>query len=170
MSWRALVEAAEAIRSAVVAGDASVADLPLAGIGWATVEHERAVRELDTLLGAGSWEAMGSDAALGARSWRRTAVGPDGVSGGPHLIVLEPDTEGRLAASLARFGEGVAVVYVGHGPAGPGRVIRGGPTWGPHVVVVYGVGSYQRSRRSTSSSGRRPPGCGGRLRSSGSAG
>jgi hypothetical protein len=37
-------------------------------------------------------------------------------------VLLEPDTEGRLAATLARFGEGVGAVYVTPRPdhgAGP---------------------------------------------------
>jgi hypothetical protein len=51
-------------------------------------------------------------------------------------VVLEPDTEGRLAASLARFGEGVAVIYLGDGPPGPGTLVRGGLPWGPHVILL----------------------------------
>jgi hypothetical protein len=80
--------------------------------------------------------------------------------------VLEPDTEGRLAAALARSGEGVAAIYLapkprdtaaaggaspterpqridptrlGHpapGPLGSGRLLLARPTWGPHVIVL----------------------------------
>ena len=134
MSWAVLLEAAAAARSAAAGLDGRLATLPIAGVGWATVEHERAERELDELLGsAGEWIPAERDPALGARAWWRE----DPLKGeGPLLVVLEPETEGRLAASLARFGEGVAVVYLGSGRRGPGTLVRGGPAWGPHAVVL----------------------------------
>jgi hypothetical protein len=134
VSWAELLEAAEAARAAAAGVDRRTASLPIAGVGWATVEHERAQQELDTLLGsAGPWEPLGRDASLGARRWWRAGT----TSGAaPFLVVLEPDTEGRLAASLARFGEGVAVVYLGSGPPAPGMLVRGGRAWGPHVVLL----------------------------------
>jgi hypothetical protein len=135
-----LLAAATAIRATTVAADPSIAALPIAAIGWATVDHERAVAELDASL-AGSlaeaappWRALPRDAAVGA-SARARGLG----AGLPELLVLEPDTEGPLAASLARYGEGVAVVYVGAPTAavgGVGRLLRGGRAWGPHVVVL----------------------------------
>jgi hypothetical protein len=149
MSWTVLAEAAEAIRTAAAARDPRAAGLPVAAIGWATVEHERAIRELDALLGAprdagpgaapdaaagpGAWAPIGRDPALGAQAWLRD---PGGAAGDPSLVVLEPDTEGRLAASLARFGEGVAVAYLGAGRPPGGTLVRGGPAWGPHAVVL----------------------------------
>jgi hypothetical protein len=142
MSWAELLKVAEAIRAAAASLDGRAARLPIAGVGWTTVDHERAEEELDGLLGAaGPWVALERDAALGARGWWRAAV-REGQP--PFLVVLEPDTEGRLAASLARFGEGVAVVYLGSGgpPAGPpsgpgpGTLVRGGPAWGPHAVIL----------------------------------
>jgi hypothetical protein len=140
MSWADLTGAAERIRANAVAADPRLADLPLAGIGWATVESERAMRELDALLAGdeaaanpGSWEVLDRDAILGSRVWRRLAAGPPAR---PVVVVLEPDTEGRLAASLARFGEGVAVIYLGDGPVRAGRVVGGGKPWGPHVVLL----------------------------------
>lgn len=143
MSWDELVSAGEEIRDAAVIADPSLADLPLAGIGWATVEAERAVVELETLFtasGAGegspspmSWTPVERDPALGARAWLRATATSLAI---PWLVVLEPDTEGRIAASLARFGEGVAVLYLGDGAIRPGRLVRGGPAWGPHVVIL----------------------------------
>ena len=134
MSWAVLLEAAAAARSAAAGLDGRVATLPIAGVGWATVEHERAERELDELLGsAGEWIPGERDPALGARAWWRKGA-PGRAQ--PFLAVLEPETEGRLAASLARFGEGVAVVYLGSGRPGPGTLVRGGPAWGPHAVVL----------------------------------
>lgn len=140
MNWDELVEAAEVIRAEAVSAEPGLASLTLAGIGWATVEHERAERELDTLLGAvagdqspGPWVPLDRDHALGARRWLRATPSPHGK---PAVIALEPDTEGRLAASLVRFGEGVAVIYLGDGPVGAGRLVRGGRPWGPHVVIT----------------------------------
>jgi hypothetical protein len=140
MTWADLREAAERIRADAVGADPGLADLPLAGIGWATVEGERAIRELDALLAGdtaeanpGSWTELDRDAILGARVWRRQTAAPPAR---PVVFVLEPDTEGRLAASLARFGEGVAVIYLGDGPLGAGRLIRGGKPWGPHVIAL----------------------------------
>ena len=132
MTWDELLAAAERIRLAAASEDATLAGLPLAAIGWATVEHERAERELDAALGPGAlWLPLDRDPALGARGWARAAAGATAA-----VVILEPNTEGRLAASLARFGEAVAVVYLGSGPVGPARLIRGSPVWGPHVVVL----------------------------------
>ncbi len=145
MSWQAIIEAGEAIRGTALAGEASLADLPLAGIGWGTVEAERAQRELDELLGTGdaaepaaatAWLEQSRDAGLGARAWLRQAPPP--ATTGPWLVLLEPDTEGRLAASLARHGEGVLAIYLGSGSYRAGSPRPGGPVSGPHVVVLGG--------------------------------
>jgi len=124
---------------------------------WATVDLERALRE----HGSTSAEAEAAVAAavpdphLGAR----VAV-IDGGDGGL-LALAEPATEGRLAASLARNGEGpagrylavrggdtpeayrrraqaagVAVSRIETGPFGPSALLIGRPVTGPHVVVV----------------------------------
>lgn len=139
MTWADLIGAAERIRADAVAADPGLTDLPLAGIGWATVEGERAICELDVLLAddvaeadPGSWTVLDRDTTFGARVWRRQTHGP---SARPVVFVFEPDTEGRLAASLARFGEGVAVIYLGDTSLGPGRLVRGAKPWGPHVVL-----------------------------------
>jgi hypothetical protein len=41
------------------------------------------------------------------------------------IVLLEPDTEGRLAAFLARSGEGWAAVWETDGDADPGRGTAG---------------------------------------------
>jgi hypothetical protein len=139
-----LVAAALAIRAKAAEADPELAALPVASIGWATVDHERAMAELDAALGtdAEPWVPLPRDAAMGA-SARVRRLG----AGGPSLVVLEPDTEGSLAASLVRFGEGVAVVYLdaaaqGAAPATvTSRRVPGGPAWGPHVVLLGDPGS-----------------------------
>ena len=131
------------------------------GRGWATVELERAARELAAGLGidAGAWVPAPRDALLGARAWSA----PTPVDDGPAIVLLEPDTEGRLAATLVRFAEGVAAVYLrdpvagaaapdpestevrasaavegtaAQSALGPARVVPGGPAWGPHVLLL----------------------------------
>lgn len=119
----------------------------LVGIGWATVDLARTAR--GSLVAA-----AGTDDLLGARALvlRRPP-------GSPGLALLEPTTEGHLAATLARHGEGPAVVYVGAvdldlgalaarwrsagarvaGPAltpfGRG-ILPAAPVAGPHLVAV----------------------------------
>src|SRR4029077_4491656 len=71
--------------------------------GWATVELDRAQEEV-----AAGWAAAGAmtlsevadDRVLGARC--RLVHFADGQE----VVLLEPSTEGRLAAALARHGEG----------------------------------------------------------------
>lgn len=116
-------------------------------IGWATVELDRAAGELAALLepGATFVPATGS-AVLGAHA-RVARVVIDGT--GRWLILLEPSTEGRLAAFLARHGEGWAATWardeVGTtgpggawrpGPLGAERLAAGPPTGAPFRLVV----------------------------------
>ena len=149
-----LLAAAEVARDAAAGRDPWLSEQPVAGIGWATVEFERAARELAPI---GRFEATHRDATLGAASLRS----PQGDRPGPVTVLLEPDTEGLLAASLAKFGEGVRVVYLGPldradvddtpnlgpsrpGPLGPARLVIGRPRWGPHVLVLAGVTRRRR--------------------------
>lgn len=154
---------AELLAAAARAIPAPVGGRRTVGIGWATVELERAAAELGTSLGlpADSWTPADRDQLLGAAALLGPPLGPD--AGGPRMVLLEPDTEGRLAASLARHGEGVAAVYVvetlaegvrpapgapdrlqgaparssaAPGPLGRARLVLGGPIWGPHIVVL----------------------------------
>jgi hypothetical protein len=180
-----LLAAAEAIRADAGERDPWLLELPVAGIGWATVELDRAERELAAL---GSFAAAARDENLGAAARRTRLAGRTQAT----AALLEPDTEGLLAAALARFGEGVRALYLGPldradvddtpnlgpsrpGPLGPARLVIGRPRWGPHVLVLAGVtrhgrGPHQVSRWTTSSSDFRPPALGVRDRSSGSAG
>jgi hypothetical protein len=104
--------------------------------GWATVDIERTVAD----LGAADADATHDDELLGARAWR--------VDGGPvALLLLEPSTEGRLAAALARRGEGIVALYVSADTPGPGalrptalgvpgRLLPHERPWGPFVIRV----------------------------------
>lgn len=111
--------------------------LELAAVGWATVELERGVREHPGRTG----RPGPPDTLLGAYSW----ISAD--HGVPALALLEPSTEGLLAAHLARFDEGPAVLYlrlrrasfetllaalVGRGL----RVRAGSSSFGPAVLVL----------------------------------
>jgi len=124
---------------------AGLGDADLVGVGWATVELDRAESEFAASVGfaGGGWADAPRDALLGATA----RLGPEMAPGGPRLVLLEPDTEGRLAASLARHGEGLAVAYVAlqrdtagwspvaEGPLGP-ACLRPGPVAGPHLVAL----------------------------------
>jgi hypothetical protein len=123
----------------------------LVGVGWATVELDRAIREFAPLR----FGPTVSDGSLGARA----RVGRVGTGS---LVLLEPSTEGRLTAALARFGEGATAVYLAAAPGGLESLaarfrrtgerarIAGGPfgrsfvvgasPWGPHLVVCEAIG------------------------------
>ena len=120
------------------------APVDVSAIGWATVELDRAEASLGAEFGS-TFMPAARDALLGA-SVRRSA------SGRPGILLLAPDTEGRLAGALARHGEGPAALYLevpsleqlpgrlsiraGSGPLGPARLILGGQPWGPFVILV----------------------------------
>jgi hypothetical protein len=80
------------------------APVRVVGLGWATVDLDRAAADLRP---ADRNAIAVDDELLGARGLR-FAPG----SGEIRLVILEPSTEGRLAASLARRGEGPLVLYV----------------------------------------------------------
>jgi len=120
----------------------------VAVVGWATVDLERAAAGFPELSFA--WAA--DEPLLGGRAIVAT------VTPGLSLALLEPVTEGRLAASLARHGEGPVALYLrlvggpsapDPGPLGtPGmsRIVAGpfglealqlgGPAYGPHLLAV----------------------------------
>jgi hypothetical protein len=122
---------------------------PLA-LGWATVELERAAAELAGVLGfsPAAFLPASDSIVLGARCLVAYGVLPDG---GP-LAILEPRTEGRLAGSLARRGEGPAATWTRpadpglgrrHGPAypgpfGPERLLPDSPTHGLFALLIEG--------------------------------
>ena len=122
-------------------------------VGWGTIELERAVRSARRTGGAPVTPVPApDDEHLGGRCVVIRPEGSDEV-----VILLEPFTEGLLAAALARHGEGLVVTYVlsdhdasarlraagiglsaeAGGPLGPGRLVLGGDRWGPHVVAVH---------------------------------
>ena len=119
-------------------------------IGLATVELERAVRELAAGTPELRFVAAADDELLGACC--RVSTTDQEVAGmALRLVLLEPATEGLLAAALARWGEGPAAVYgltagtgeppplrsaIGDGPLGRGRLVIGTSRFGPHVVAL----------------------------------
>lgn len=143
--------------AAETAGARAAKARPVA-IGWATVELDRAASELADALGLGSGEQAFRDAprsiALGCACRIASGVLPNGGS----LLVLEPDTEGRLAGALARLGEGPVAVWLvpeaptatpralhatgftlsseRDGPLGPERLIVGDPAAGRLLLLL----------------------------------
>jgi hypothetical protein len=161
MSDAGLLGKATELRTDAAARDPWLMGLPIVGIGWATVELERAAEDLDSAFNrAGmpqpAWAPATRDDLLGATTWVSREWWPTwGSDDPPALVLLEPDTEGRLAATLARFGEGVGAIYLAArpedpvsridparlgrpspGPLGSGRLVLARPTWGPNVIVL----------------------------------
>jgi hypothetical protein len=134
-------------------GDTSTPD----ALGWATIDLDRAQAQVTQALphfGAADVLPLADDALLGARCRLVSFAGTR-----LEVVLLEPSTEARLSASLARFGEGFVARYVtgtaddgdltrraaaagvvlsrpGGGPFGSQRLLLGGPPWGAHVVVT----------------------------------
>jgi hypothetical protein len=146
--------------------------LRLAGLGWATVELGRAIDELGMWLGD-AVDASGEDPLLGAHAKAYEAGGLPG----DRVVLLEPSTEGRLAASLARDGEGPVALYLRPadglrpwlaaarrrgvavgvrriGPLGSSVLLAGGPTSGPHIVIVDAPRPHRPGPRATGTIGR----------------
>jgi peptidoglycan/xylan/chitin deacetylase (PgdA/CDA1 family) len=132
----------DALRAAIQTATAPVVDggsprSRLVAIGWATVELERAIAELARALGTepGAFRRAGGSVSLGSSCH----VGAALLEGGIDLAVVEPSTEGRLAAHLARHGEGPTIAWFADlrspgdttaardagvdGPFGPERVL-----------------------------------------------
>lgn len=138
----------------------AIAGRPIA-LGWATVELERATVEFAAELGipAGRFVGAAETFTLGARC----RVAREALAVGLSLVLLEPATEGRLAATLARLGEGPAVVWLAvadlaaataglrvagiatsverAGPFGAERLLLDGPIHGPHRLLVERAGT-----------------------------
>ena len=126
----------------------------IVAVGWATVDLERAAAEFES-----RWPAFApidpvppSD-LLGARARLGRVDAASADADRLALVLLEPSTEGRLAASLARHGEGPTAVWlvgpttahgidgrrtstVSDGPLGRERLVLGSPVAGPHVFLV----------------------------------
>jgi hypothetical protein len=121
--------------------------------GLATLDLDEAEERARTTVAVRAVSSAPDDLLLGARC--RVVS----VEEGPSLVLLEPTTEGRLAASLARYGQEPVVSYMTTlladedvvtpaaaagirlsaptpGPLGVARLVLGGPAWGPHVILV----------------------------------
>ena len=120
--------------------------------GWATVELDRAERELAAGLDHPVASAVDAplDELLGARC---RLIRPTDAS---EVVLLEPSTEGRLAAALARHDEGWLVTWLvvdaaavrraaaagfrlspsASGPLGLERLVLGGPRHGPFALLA----------------------------------
>ena len=130
----------------------------LVALGWATVDLDRAAAAWPGLR----WGEVPRDALVGARGLlgEPVPVGEDSTARRPgiRLLLLEPDTEGRIAAALARHGEGPAALYValpaaviagarprlaalgvrlvrGAGPFGPEMALSVPPASGPTLIL-----------------------------------
>jgi len=176
--------AADAMGSSGSSGSPTPAARFLA-LGWATIDLERAASTWPHMR----WGAAPRDSVVGARAIVGRAgmdaatdptlidaaadvalpTGPaltdpgnaadQGPAAAVTIVLLEPDTEGWLAASLARYGEGPAVLYVrvpmstiaraserlaqldirardGTGPFGPEWAVAAPHAWGPTMVLV----------------------------------
>jgi hypothetical protein len=107
----------------------------LMAVGWATVDLERTLDDLGIAAGPRVDETL-----LGGQACR---IDLDGIA----VLVLEPTTEGRLAAALARRGEGICALYLAAGGSlgatarttglgVQGRLLSHGQPWGPFVIEV----------------------------------
>jgi hypothetical protein len=104
----------EALRAAIatVTGSGATQDpeRALVAIGWATVETDRAIAELAGALGV---DASAFRTATGSSLLGSFVLVAGGIlDGAIELAVVEPATEGRLAAHLARHGEGPTVAWL----------------------------------------------------------
>jgi len=138
----------DAITGAILpTGDAR----PIASL-WATVDADRVVREL-RMHDVPVVETLPDDPLLGA------SIRLISQEHGRPIAVAEPNTEGRLAATLARRGEGpagrytamtlplseierraavagIALSRAAEGPFGRSVLVLGGPAGGPHLILV----------------------------------
>jgi hypothetical protein len=126
----------------------SRAERRVLAVMWATVDRDRIVAGLRLPV-----EPLADDPSLGA------SVGLVRPAGEHPIAILEPLTEGRLAATLARHGEGPAGEYVEapvsldeiwaaatradlvlgrpvDGPFGRSVLVLSRPVDGPHLVLV----------------------------------
>jgi hypothetical protein len=127
--------------------------LRVIGTGVATIDLDDAEGRARATIAHGAITDAPDDLLLGARC--RVVLAQDG----PSIVLLEPITEGRLAAALARYGQGPVASYMSTvapgedvtaaaasagialsaampGPLGMSRLVLGGPASGPHVILV----------------------------------
>ena len=137
--------------------------LLLAGVGWATVELDRAEAELAEWLAGEAPDPAPDDVGADPRRAGAPGEAADGLPGA-ELVLLEPTTEGRLAASLARDGEGPCALYPR--PAGGARRLVGrrrGPARSPRARSKTGRSGPRssclgRAGRGAAAADRRPAG------------
>ena len=136
--------AAALLAEQVVPGQ--LADDEVVGLCWATVDLDRTVADV-----ALPFTTAQRDRHMGATAARVHI-------GGLTLLVEEPDTEGRQAAFLARFGEGLSAVFVARTarhdvsarrseqtPIGrPGWLMPHEWPWGPFVIAIDPSGQATR--------------------------
>jgi hypothetical protein len=152
----------------------------LAGIAWSTVDLDRAEAELGPWLDppdeGDRAPAAVPDPHLGARIRVRATAGLPGE----RILLAEPITEGRLAASLARDDEGPCALYLRpregleawtaaargrgvlltarrDGPLGPSVLVLGGVVAGPHLLVVEGPAPRARATSGRAAAGTIAP-------------
>lgn len=143
------------VAAPVIVPDAA---LTLVGVVWATVDLDRAADELAPWLAAPDPARGGVDAASDPHLGARTRLRRGDALPGAVLVLAEPSTEGRLAASLARDGEGpcglclcpgggldawlaaaaARGVRVSRREAGPlgDQVLLPGAVAGPHLLIT----------------------------------
>ena len=127
----------------------------LIALGWATVESERAIAELADALGV---NGSAFTPATGSTVLGSFAVVATGIlDGAVDLAVVEPSTEGRLAAHLARHGEGPTIAWLAEGrpdtdqatlgsdgPFGPERLLAARPDGLLRLLVATPPGTISR--------------------------
>ena len=139
MTAHGSLDLADAVARLAAVTRADTIGYPVIALGWATVDTDRAAAEL---YEHGPFEPAPDESILGGQC----LVGP---SAAVRLAILEPITEGRLAATLARHDEGPAVLWVAgsprpdlglstpeDGPFGRERLVLGAPLGGRHLIIV----------------------------------
>jgi hypothetical protein len=113
-------------------GSGGVSSWPVVARIWRTVDVERTVAELGLEAAP-----LANDELLGAQG---VLVRPPE---GPPVAILEPSTEGRLAATLARLGEGDGGSYVA-AREGLDAVRASGVPLGPEAIGPFGRSALLR--------------------------
>lgn len=143
-------EGLDDLRELALAVAPQLARFPIVALGWATVDLDEVRRRIEADSALGLFETARRDDHLGGRA---AVHRPGAASGQPIEVLLEPDTEGRLAASLARHGEGFTAIWFGpragapddlpdgfgpraDGPLGPARLLLGGAPWDLSVLLL----------------------------------
>ena len=123
-------------------------------VGWATVEMERGVVELAAALSIDPNQFRPAAESLLLGAWTKLAT--SALADGVHVVLLEPSTEGRLAAALARHDEGPVAIWITtgsgdgqglalsaerEGPLGPERMVVDGPAQGPYRLLIRPAGT-----------------------------